>query len=177
MAGGLLCLLVGLAVSAVAPTNFAGEWLLDKSKSEMPQMGPGGPGGGGGDVTLIVTQDDKQLTSETKRSGGDGGGPGGGRGMGGGGKLTYSLDGKKATTEVTGPNGNTSTVDTEAKWDKAQKGLELKSVRHVNFQGNAMDFTTKETWELAEDGKTLTIKRSSESPRGTQESKLVFVKK
>jgi hypothetical protein len=173
-AGGLVCLLAMWAVSATAPANFAGEWALDKGKSELPQMMANGP-----DITLTVTQDDKQLTVETKRSGGEGGGPGGGgRGgmMMGGGKLAYSLDGKKTTAEVAGPMGNATQVDTEAKWNGEQK-LELKSVRHMNFQGNPVDITTKETWELADAGKTLKINRSTESPRGTQEAKLVFTKK
>jgi hypothetical protein len=132
-----------------------------------------------------VTQDDKQLTVETKRSGGEGGGPGasGSPGRGGGGrggmmgpqKLTYSLDGKKTTMEAQGPMGN-STIDLEAKWNGEQK-LELKNVRHANFQGNAVDFTTKETWELADAGKTLKIHRISESPRGTNETKWVLTKK
>jgi hypothetical protein len=36
--------------------------------------------------------------------------------------------------------------------------------------------TTTEDWTLSADGKTLTIKRTSESPRGTQNSTLVFNK-
>ena len=192
MTGGLLCLLATWAVCAMAPANFSGEWSLDKSKSEPAEQMANGP-----DITLTITQDDKQLTVETKRSGGQGGGPGGGgggggqggggmgggggqgggggRGMGGPQKLTYGLDGKKTTMEVPNPNG-ASTIDLEAKWNGEQK-LELKNVRHLNFQGNPVDFTTTETWELADGGKTLKINRTSESPRGKMESKMVFVKK
>jgi hypothetical protein len=36
--------------------------------------------------------------------------------------------------------------------------------------------TSTEVWDLAADGKTLTIQRTSESPRGTQSSTLVFNK-
>jgi hypothetical protein len=166
MACATACLLAAWAVSATAPANFAGEWVLDKSKSELPPQMANGP-----DITLVVTQDDKQLSVETKRSGG-----GGGRGgMMGPQKLTYSLDGKKTTMEAQGPMGN-SAIDLEAKWNGEQK-LELKNVRHANFQGNAVDFTTKETWELADAGKTLKIHRISESPRGTNETKWVLTKK
>ena len=182
MTGGLLCLLATWAVCAMAPANFSGAWTLDKSKSEPAEQMANGP-----DITLTITQDDKQLTVETMRSGGQGGGPGGGggqgggqgggggRGMGGPAKLTYGLDGKKTSMEIPNPNG-ASTIDLEAKWNGEQK-LELKNVRHLNFQGNAVDVTTTETWELADGGKTLKINRASESPRGKMESKMVFVKK
>jgi hypothetical protein len=36
--------------------------------------------------------------------------------------------------------------------------------------------TTKESWKLSADGKTLTVDRETTNPRGTQTSKLVFVK-
>jgi hypothetical protein len=180
MAGGLLCLMVGLALAFAPATSFAGEWALDKSKSELPQMMANIEG-----MTLTVTQDDKQLTAEYKiifpEGAGPGGGGGGRPGGGGGGgrgpnKSTYSLDGKKTTVSTETPNG-AFTTDYEAKWSADGKTLELKTVRHVNFQGNAMDLPTTEKWELSADGKTLTVNRTSESPRGTTSSKLVFTKK
>ena len=60
-------LLLGLmAVSAAPATNFAGIWQLDKSKSEnVPRQWQNAES-----VTLVVTQDDKQLTVETKMTGG-----------------------------------------------------------------------------------------------------------
>jgi hypothetical protein len=35
---------------------------------------------------------------------------------------------------------------------------------------------SKETWKLSEDGKTLTVKREIETPRGLNVSELVFSK-
>jgi hypothetical protein len=40
-----------------------------------------------------------------------------------------------------------------------------------------MSIKTTETWELQDDGKTLKVVRDMETPRGTQSSEMVFVRK
>jgi hypothetical protein len=178
-------LLVNALAAPAAQTNFAGTWALDKSKSaDLPPQWSSLES-----LTLTVTQDAQQLTvaSDMKMSadanaggggGGMGGGMGGGRGRGMGGfppSSTYKLDGTETTAEATGGRGGTSTL--KAEWKDGGKTLELKRVTKFNFQGNDVTATTTEDWSLSADGKTLTIKRTSESPRGTQNSTLVFDKK
>ncbi len=101
---------LGLAVvaaSAFAPANFAGTWSLDKSKSQGldPRMQ------NAESVTWTITQDDKQISIDSKvvagpppagATGGPGGGGGGGMGGGRGptGPRVFSLDGKEATAEA-----------------------------------------------------------------------------
>jgi hypothetical protein len=178
--GALACaLLVNVLAAPAAPANFAGTWALDKSKSaDLPPQWSNLES-----LTLTVTQDAQQFTvaSEMKRSpdananAGGGGGMGGGRGRGMGGfppSATYKLDGTETTAEAM---GGTSTM--KAEWKDGSKTLELKRVSKFNFQGNDVTATTTEDWSLSADGKTLTIKRSSESPRGSQNSMLVFDKK
>src|SRR5436190_16574140 len=100
--GGLTTafLLLVVAASAQKP-NFAGTWVLDKSKSQnLSQRTMGAD-----KVTLTITQDDKTISLDTKLEGGAapaggggggaGGGTGGGRPGGGfGGPQSYNLDGK-----------------------------------------------------------------------------------
>lgn len=185
-------LVVGIwAVNAAA--NYSGTWVLDKAKSQgLPPQWENIES-----YTVTVTQDGQQLTVETKIAGGDrpgGGGPGGGGGQagqgsggpGGGGRggrggfgrplpsATYKLDGSETKVEIGGERGGTATL--KAKWNDGGKVLELTTVRHLNFQGNDVTLTTKELWELSEDGKALKVKRTTETPRGTQESTLVFNK-
>ncbi|HZT57711.1 MAG TPA: hypothetical protein VFA21_03700 [Pyrinomonadaceae bacterium] len=171
-----------LAGVAAAPANFAGTWALDKSKSKdlPPQMS------NLDSLTLTVTQDAQQITVDSKAAmaasasegsagGGEGGvGRGRGRGMGGGfaPSATYKLDGTETTAE--GPRGGTSTL--KAEWKDGGKTLVLHRVSKLSFQGNDVTLTTTEEWSLSSDGKTLTVKRTSESPRGTQSSTLVFNK-
>jgi hypothetical protein len=172
-----------LSVSAAAPANFAGTWALDKSKSkDLPPQWTNVES-----LTLTVTQDAAQITIDSKMAmasapadGGGAGGPGGGnRGGGrmGGGfapSASYKLDGTETTADNPGGRGGTTT--SKAEWKDGGKTLVLKRVSKFSFQGNDVTATTTEEWSLSGDGKTLTVKRTSESPRGTQSSTLVFNK-
>lgn len=176
--GGVLtcALLVNALAAPAAPANFAGTWALNKSKGELPQQWANLES-----LTLTITQDAQQLTvASDMKMGADAnaGGGGGGRGRGMGAfppTATYKLDGTETTADATGGRGGTSTL--KAAWKDDGKTLELKRVTKFNFQGNDVTVTTVEDWSLSADGKTLTIKRTSESPRGTQNSTLVFDKK
>lgn len=152
--------MAAVSVSAAAP-NFAGTWVLDKDKSQGVQ---GPQGGGVPDITLVVTQDDKKLVAEEKRSMNGQAAPSR--------PNTYNLDGSETTAELTGRMSGTAKM--KAKWVKDT--LELSSVANVSIQGNDVTITTTEHWELADGGKTLKIHRVRETPRGTQESTLVFTK-
>jgi hypothetical protein len=61
---------------------------------------------------------------------------------------------------------------------KIEEGkLNLSQSRTFNTQMGEITSVTKETWTISEDGKTLTVKRDSETPRGTNSSEMVFTKK
>ena len=174
-----------MALSAVAQdkkaTDFSGTWTLDASKSKLDERARIES------MTLTVTQTDKDIKVETatKRlpppeGAGNGQGNGQGVGMGrggfggGDGATTYTLDGKETTTEVEGRMGKVP-VKLKGELD----GGKLKLSRSMTFSGQMGEITTttKETWSLSEDGKTLTVKRDMESPRGTNSSEMVFTKK
>ena len=84
--------------------------------------------------------------------------------------LTYSLDGKETSTEVPGFGGGTATLKSTAKWDGGKLNLATSRTTQMG------DIKTTETWELQVDG-SLKVKRSMESPRGSDSSDLVFTKK
>lgn len=154
-----------VASNAQPKANFAGTWALDKSKSQgldqrMQNL----------DVTWTITQDDNKISIESKVSGGEAPAGGGGRGMGG--PRTYTLDGKEVTADAGGQMGGTNT--TKATWSGST--LELSSVRAGSFNGNDFKATTTDKMSLSGDGKTLTVVRHSESPRGTFDSTMVFNK-
>ena len=158
----LLCAMMLSIVSvSAAPSDFSGTWMRDNAKSE------GLGRGGDAEVTWIVKQDGKTLTVETKTV------------MGGEERpsqaVTYNLDGSETTAETGGRMPGK--VTSKAKWMNDGKTLEINSVRNVNIQGNDVTITSKEHWELADSGKMLKVHRVTESPRGTQESTLVFNKK
>lgn len=145
-----------------AGTDFSGTWSLDKAKSEGLQGQMANV-----DQTWVVTQDAKTLNLEIKFSGGAQEMPSQ--------KRTYNLDGSPTEVEMGGRMPGKATLT--AKWQGDGKILELSSVRNMNVQGNDVKVTSTDHWELADGGKTLKVHRVSESPRGTQDSKLVFAKK
>ena len=183
-------LVFALAAHAAAP-NFAGTWTLDKSKSQ----GLNPRWQNAESVTWSVTQTDKEITIEEKVTGGGGpggpggpppggapaggapqGGPGSGRGGGGGGMMcgprTFSLDG----SETTGETGRGKYVR-KATLSGDGKTLELNSKSTFAGQdGNEMTFNSSDKLSLSADGKVLTVVRHAESPRGPQDSTLVFTK-
>jgi hypothetical protein len=164
-------MLAAVAANAQPKTNFAGNWGLDKAKSQgldnrMQQVDS---------IVWAITQDDKTISIESKITGGQapaGGGGGGGRGPSG--PRTYNLDGKEVTTDGGGQMGGTNTL--KATWSADPATLELSSVRAGSFNGQDFKATTVDKMTLSSDGKTLTVVRHSESPRGTTDATLVFNK-
>ena len=176
-------LVFALAVHAAAP-NFAGTWTLDKSKSQgLSQRIQNAES-----VSWVITQTDKEITVDEKIQGG--GGPGGppaggapagggqgggqGRGMGGGmmGPRSYNLDG----TETTGETGR-GKFARKATLSSDGKTLELVSKNmFTGPDGNEVTITNSDKLSLSADGKVLTVVRHAESPRGAQDSTLVFNK-
>ena len=181
--GMMSALVLALAVHAAAPANFGGTWTLDKSKSQgLNQRLQNAES-----VSWVITQTDKEITIEEKvaagapPAGAPAGGPpaggpggGGGRGMGGGfgGPRTFNLDG----SETTGDMGGRGKVARKATLSSDGKTLELTSKSTFEGPNGEVTATTTEKLQLSADGKTLTVTRHSESPRGPQDSTLVFNK-
>ena len=160
-----------LTASAAGTVNFAGTWEFDKAKSQNPPR----TWQDAESVVMTITQTDKQLTIDTKVTGGNppSGGPGGGRGFGGMmGPSTFNLDGTENVTES--ERGKSTT---KAAWSKDGKTFELNTTRVFNTPNGEVTATTTEKLSLSEDGKVLTNVRHTESPRGPQDSTLVFNKK
>ncbi|HJU92272.1 MAG TPA: hypothetical protein VJ656_04975 [Pyrinomonadaceae bacterium] len=187
-------LVFAMAAQAAAP-NFAGTWTLDKSKSQgLSQRVQNAES-----VSWVIAQTEKDITIEEKIVGGGGGGgaapagappagappaggppaagQGGGPGRGGmggmmGGPRTYNLDG----SETAGDSGRAKFT---RKATLSSDGKTLELVQKTTFttqDGNEVTSTLSEKLTLSADGKVLTVTRHSESPRGTQDSTLVFNK-
>jgi hypothetical protein len=169
-------LVLTLAVHAAAPANFGGTWTLDKSKSQ----GLNPRQQNAESVSWVITQTEKEITIEEKTTGGNppsggapGGGGGGGRGMGGGfgGPRTFNLDGSETSSEnERGKTLRKATLSSDG------KTLELSSKSTFNGPNGEMTLTSNDKLQLSADGKVLTVTRHSESPRGPQDSTLVFNK-
>ncbi|HEX5835334.1 MAG TPA: hypothetical protein VFY34_15835 [Pyrinomonadaceae bacterium] len=166
-------LVITLAVHAAAPANFAGTWALDKSKSQ----GLNPRQQNAESVSWVITQTEKEITIEEKITGGNppsggppGGGGGGGRGMGGG-PRTFNLDGSETSSEnERGKTVRKATVSADG------KTIELSSKSTFQGPNGEVTLNSNDKMQLSDDGKVLTVNRHSESPRGAQDSTLVFNK-
>ena len=89
-----------------------------------------------------------------------------------GGARTYNLDG----SETAGDSGRAKFT---RKATLSSDGKTLELVQKTTFttqDGNEVTSTLSDKLTLSADGKVLTVTRHSESPRGTQDSTMVFNK-
>ena len=150
-----------VAMVSAQVANFEGSWKLNRAKSE------GLTGGlGNADLLLEVAQTPRELTVDQKtriRGKVQPSQP-----------LTYRLDGKESTAEVSRPLAGT--MELEAKVLSKGKTLELKSTISGDDQGKPVTIITKEYWELVDGGKGLKIQRIRESSGKSQQWTLFFDK-
>jgi hypothetical protein len=159
--GVLAAVMFSLVANATAPANFAGTWVLDKSKTQnLPRQWENATS-----VTMEIKQDEKQITIETKAE----------RSQFPSQSLSYNVDGSESIVEMQGRMPGKATL--KASWSKDGNTLELSRKQSGERDGNAFTISNTDKLTLAEEGKVLTIARTNESPRGTQESTLVFNKK
>ena len=154
----LLCaFLLAPTTQAAAAANFSGEWTYNESKSNV-----GEDRGGRAATKIVVTQDASSIAIERTSSGRDG--------QTRTNKEELTLDGKVVKTESQrGTSSSTAVI--------SGNSLTIKSDVVMSRQGQSMEMKTTETWELSEDGKTLTIESSSTSSRGDRTTTLVYDKK
>lgn len=154
-------LIFSMAANAAAPVNFSGTWVLDKSKTQnLPRQWENATS-----VTMEIKQDEKQITVETKAEGSQFPSQ----------ALSYNLDGSESIVDMQGRMPGKGTL--KASWSKDGNTLELSRKQSGEINGNPVTIAATDKLTLAEEGKVLKIARTSESPRGTQESSLVFTKK
>jgi hypothetical protein len=181
LAAAVAMLAMAFSVSAQkAPADFSGTWNLEVAKSNLGQQAAMIKS-----QTLTIKQEAGKISLSTKTErnappsdaggGGGGGGRGGFGGGGGGGDQSFTLDGKETSVDQPGPGGSTVPVKMTGKWDGSK--VVLSTSRTMTGQdGTANTSTTKSTYELGADGKTLTVTRDSESPRGKTSTTSVYTK-
>lgn len=165
----IMTLLLALSISAQEKvTDFSGSWELDVSKSKLDERMRVES------MTMNVAQTENNIKIETTAKRAENSGGGSGMNRGGNQILTYNLDGKETQIQQDSPMGQMP-VTLKAKMDGAK--MNLSSTRTLKPQMGEMTIITNETWSLSEDGKTLTVKRETQTPRGSNSSEMVFAKK
>jgi len=154
--GALLGLLL-LGFAGERP-NFTGTWVLDKDKSFSNPPGL--------EQTMTITHNDDQIKLAGKQ-----------KSVRGETDLdeSYALDGKE--TDFTPPNPPNAKGKRKAHWLPNAKGLLVEDViTSESAEGPVTQQVTRK-WQLSSDGNTLTVDYYFDGPRGSFESKRVFVRK
>lgn len=140
---------LSFAASAADKPDYSGTWKLNKAKSDLGPMGDRMPD----DITYTIEHKDPELKTTSP-------------GMRGGMQtMKYSTDGK----ETVNPQGP-SEAKSITKWD----GDKLVVTTTRDMQGQTM--TVTDTWNLAEDKKSLTMNRKMATPMGDFEMKMLLEK-
>lgn len=156
---GLLFVFGAGASVASAQENFSGKWVLDKSRSS--DIGPAT------DVSMTIVQSGQKINIQhrlvlpqrviTP-------------------KDAYVLNGATQRVTLDGPN------DTRAKGTRMAKKIEggfetyeEGTFKHERFP-DGITVKTSRKWQLAPDGRTITLEISRVTNFGTQHSRRVFVK-
>jgi hypothetical protein len=85
--------------------------------------------------------------------------------------ATYNMNGEEVKVET--PQGP---VRVRAKVDKSGKSLQFTTIRRMKMPTGEMEITIRETWKLGEDGKTIKLLRSVETPTARDEILMVLSK-
>ncbi|HVF47909.1 MAG TPA: hypothetical protein VNA17_10120 [Pyrinomonadaceae bacterium] len=176
---------MAVSVSAQkAPADFSGKWNLDLAKSKLTDREKTSIESQTWSVTQTATE--IKIEPSTKRTappagapaggggGGRMGGGGGGRMGGGGGDMASTYPFGKETTVEQQMGPNTVPVTMGSKWDGSKLVLWRSSV--FNGPNGEVKNSSKETWELGADGKTLTVTAERSGMQGPTTTTKVFTK-
>ncbi len=147
-------------VKTAGAVDFSGEWILNESESE---TGGRGRRGGRRFGNMNVTQTEEKIIIKrtgTERDGED-------RVL----EEKITLDGKE--NELPGWRDTVRKVT--ADWTDGGNSLTISSEMSFSRGGRDLTMTSTAVWRL--DGEQLVIKSTRTTPRGEQESKLVYDKK
>ncbi len=182
--------LIPIAARAQGHPDFSGTWVLDHVEREggdRPMRG--GPGGGmgggmgrgggrGGDraggegrgrrpeggpgleapgAVVVITQNPGRIIITRQGSDGD--------------MITYALDG----TESVNPGPRGGQMKSKAKWEGA--GLIVDNKVQMETPRGNMDMKMREVRSLSEDGETMTVRVTSDTPMGKMTRVLTWKKK
>lgn len=176
--------------------DFGGSWIVDRV--EMPEMPSGGPGGGPGGGRMPGGGGMPGGGRGGRGGGMRGGGPGGGRGdMPGrgadmlreGNRVTIAQTPEGLTVSTEDGRATTYRFDGEAAASADQQGgkvlsrtrwegvaLVTESERSMTTPRGEMKIKTREVRSLDEEGKTMTVKITNDTPRGAITRTVILVK-
>ena len=162
MMGIVVTVVFSLVLSALASPapDFSGSWELDRSRSiGLPP---------GMQQTMTVVQSGDKIELETKLITAQGE-----RVV----KDIYMLDGKETEFTPQVPQGQTGKGKRTSKWLPRGNGIVVSEETTVETDKGPVTSQLTRKWILSPDGTTLTIDMYHDTPRGSFETKRIFVRK
>jgi hypothetical protein len=164
IAATLALLLASATLAAPKPADYSGNWVLNRAASHnLPRMYDHVSS-----QKMTTKQTDAQLTCALQIARVDG--PTVEQ------TFVFDLGGKTTQTEtvVRTPNGEQKVPMTLRADVRPDGTLHVVEARTIPTPDGTKTFTTDEVWTLTPDGKTLTVHRKDDTPRGTAEFDMVF---
>lgn len=84
-------------------------------------------------------------------------------------EATYNLTGQETKVEIKQGDKVNGFARIKAKVDKNGKGIQFTTIRKTKTPQGEMEITTREWWKLADDGKSIRIDRTVETPSARDE--------
>lgn len=190
--------------SAPESVDFSGKWVLNESKSVLGERSAAGeraPGGERGAVRERSTGGagtTREGGAVRERSAGGAKGAVGDRGPAFPGNMTVTQDKNILTIErtVTNREGQKMSINIKynldgkpsenvagrgkatsvASWSAEGKKLSINTKSLMERDGQRIEMTSVDVWELSADGKTLTVNTTAKTPRGERKVTLVYDK-
>lgn len=155
---------VATLAAAPAPVDYSGKWTLDRAASkDLPRMYENvsahkiavSQTAGTFTVAIDISRNDGPAIQQT---------------------LDFDLTGKPTETEsmIRTPDGERKIPMTLKAKRRDDGRIEVTEERKLNGPEGAMTMTTYELWDLSADGRTLTVHRKDDTPRGVREYDMVF---
>jgi hypothetical protein len=152
-----LAVIIPVAGATAQAPDFSGTWKINLIKSDQMPQRPGGQPADMSNLMLTVTQTAEAVTIVQS-------------GMGPERTSTYFLDGRESTN----PGMRGGDMKTTSKWDGAKLVTEGKAT--MEGQQGPMTMTWHEERMLSDDGKTMTVSTTTDTPMGKRTMKRVFEK-
>jgi hypothetical protein len=157
LARAMVVLAVASAGISAQKADFTGSWVLDPSRSQLPQRDGGMAGRAGGavrDMTVAIKQTADVLHIEQKMENATR-------------TLAYKLDG----SESTNPGMRSADVKSVSRWEGDT--IVTEGAQTMSGPNGEITIKSREVRSLASDG-TMVVETTRETPRGKMKSKLVF---
>jgi len=130
--------------------NYSGHWVVDLAKSDFGMLPPPEK------LERDIDHKDPDMKIKTVQKGQRGESTT---------ESKYTTDGKETTIQMRGREAKVTAV-----WKDGKLNVNSKS------EFNGAEISQSETWNLSEDGKTLTIDNEIKAPQGEFKTKSVFMK-